>query len=190
MKQLPRCYAVLCTFLLFVLPARLSAQTGLLEKVESIVWIDSVKPLETTEFVEKYAIYFSQPLDHRHPKKGSFHQRVIVAHVGFDRPTVIVTEGYGAAYAMRPGYREELSRLFNANMIFVEHRFFLESTPEPKDWKYLTAENSAGDLHAVVAAFKTIYPGKWISTGTVREGRLLCCIGSFSRMMWIFRFLM
>ena len=44
-------------------------------------------------------------------------------------------------------------------MIFVEHRFFLESTPEPRDWKYLTAENSAKDLHAVTAAFKTMYPG-------------------------------
>lgn len=124
MKQLPRCYAVLWVFSLLLLSARLSAQAGLLEKVENMALVDRVKPLETTEFVEKYVIYFSQPLDHRHPKKGSFHQRVIVAHVGFDRPTVIVTEGYGAAYAMRPGYREELSRLFNANMIFVEHRFF------------------------------------------------------------------
>ena len=171
MKQLPRCYAVLWAFSLLLLSARLSAQAGLLEKVENMALVDRVKPLETTEFVEKYVIYFSQPLDHRHPKKGSFHQRVIVAHVGFDRPTVIVTEGYGAAYAMRPGYREELSRLFNANMIFVEHRFFLESTPEPRDWKYLTAENSAKDLHAVTAAFKTMYPGKWISTGISKGGQ-------------------
>ena len=92
MKQLPRCYAVLWAFSLLLLSARLSAQAGLLEKVENMALVDRVKPLETTEFVEKYVIYFSQPLDHRHPKKGSFHQRVIVAHVGFDRPTVIVTE--------------------------------------------------------------------------------------------------
>lgn len=171
MKQLPRYYAVFWVFLLLLLSARLSAQTALLEKVENIALVDRVKPLETTEFAEKYVVYFSQPLDHRHPKKGSFRQRVIVAHVGFDRPTVIVTEGYGAAYAVRPGYREELSRLFNANMIFVEHRYFLESVPEPKDWKYLTAENSAEDLHAVAAAFKTIYTGKWISTGISKGGQ-------------------
>ena len=51
--------------------------------------------------------------------------------------------GYGAAYALNPKYREELSELLDANMIFVEYRYFLESTPEPKDWQYLTAENSA-----------------------------------------------
>ena len=115
--------------------------------------------------------YFTQPLDHRHPEKGSFRQRVIVSHVGFDRPTVIVTEGYGAAYALRSQYREELSKLLNANMIFVEYRYFLESTPEPKDWQYLTAENSADDLHAITTAFKNIYPGKWIATGISKGGQ-------------------
>ena len=34
MKQLPRCYAVLWVFSLLLLSARLSAQAGLLEKVE------------------------------------------------------------------------------------------------------------------------------------------------------------
>lgn len=110
MRPLPRCYAALLAFLLFVLSTHLSAQTELQRKVENITSVDSVKPLETTEFVEKYVAYFSQPLDHRRPEKGSFDQRVIVAHVGFDRPTVIVTEGYGAAYALRPGYREEIGR--------------------------------------------------------------------------------
>ena len=127
--------------------------------------------METSEFSEKYVTYFTQPLDHRHPEKGSFRQRVIVSHVGFDRPTVIVTEGYGAAYALRPQYREELSKLLNANMIFVEYRYFLESTPEPKDWQYLTAENSADDLHAITTAFKNIYPGKWIATGISKGGQ-------------------
>ena len=49
-----------------------------------------------------------QPLDHRRPEKSSFRQRVIVSHVGFDRPTVIVTEGYGAYYALNPKYREDV----------------------------------------------------------------------------------
>lgn len=74
-------------------------------------------------------MYLTQPLDHRHPEKGSFRQRVIVGHVGYDRPTVIVTEGYGAGYALRPTYREELSELFDANMIFVEHRYFSNPLP-------------------------------------------------------------
>ena len=56
-------------------------------------------------------------------------------------------------------------------MIFVEYRYFQESTPEPKDWQYLTAENSADDLHAVRNAFKSIYPGKWIATGISKGGQ-------------------
>lgn len=140
-------------------------------KISAISAIKEIRPLETSEFSEKYVTYFTQPLDHRHPEKGSFRQRVIVSHAGFDRPTVIVTEGYGAAYALRPQYREELSKLLNANMIFVEYRYFLESTPEPKDWQYLTAENSADDLHAITTAFKSIYPGKWIATGISKGGQ-------------------
>lgn len=163
-----------CTALLLfalLLPASLSAQTALQQKLSKISAITEVKPLESTEFSEKYVTRFTQPLDHRQPGKGNFCQRVIVSHVGFDRPTIIVTEGYGAAYALNPKYREELSKLLDANMIFVEHRYFLESTPEPKDWQYLTAENSAGDLHAVTTAFKDIYPGKWIATGISKGGQ-------------------
>ncbi len=157
---------------LFLLSTALHAQQGnLTEKLKEIPAITETRPLESTEFSEKYVTYFTQPLDHRHPGQGSFRQRVIVSHVGFDRPTVIVTEGYGASYALHPRYREELSRLLNANMIFVEHRYFLESTPEPRDWQYLTAENSADDLHAVRNAFKSIYPGKWIATGISKGGQ-------------------
>ena len=156
---------------LYLLPLTAAAQTVLQDKLKAISQITEIKPLETKEFVEKYVTYFTQPLDHNRPELGNFRQRVIVSHVGFDRPTVIVTEGYGAGYALSPRYREELSRMFNTNMIFVEYRYFLESTPKPRDWQYLTAESSADDLHAVFEAFKKIYPDKWISTGISKGGQ-------------------
>lgn len=171
MKNMHLRNAVLLLYVLLMLSASSSAQSTLKQNLSRISAITDIRPLESTEFTEKYVASFTQPLDHRHPEKGSFQQRVIVAHVGFDRPTVIVTEGYGAAYALRPSYREELSKLFNANMIFVEYRYFLESTPTPKDWQYLTAENSADDLHAITTAFKTIYPQKWIATGISKGGQ-------------------
>ena len=171
MKNMHIRYAALLLFVLLSASASSFAQTVLEQKISAISAIKEIRPLETSEFSEKYVTYFTQPLDHRHPEKGSFRQRVIVSHVGFDRPTVIVTEGYGAAYALRSQYREELSKLLNANMIFVEYRYFLESTPEPKDSQYLTAENSADDLHAITTAFKNIYPGKWIATGISKGGQ-------------------
>lgn len=171
MKNMHIRYAALLLFVLLSASTSSFAQTVLEQKISAISAIKEIRPLETSEFSEKYVTYFTQPLNHRHPEKGSFRQRVIVSHVGFDRPTVIVTEGYGAAYALRSQYREELSKLLNANMIFVEYRYFLESTPEPKDWQYLTAENSADDLHTITTAFKNIYPGKWIATGISKGGQ-------------------
>ena len=168
MKKLKSLYLL---GLLCLLSLTVTAQTALQDKLKTIVHITEIKQLESTEFSEKYVTYFTQPLDHDRPEAGNFRQRVIVSHVGFDRPTVIVTEGYGAAYALRPQYREELSKMFNTNMIFVEYRYFLESTPEPRDWQYLTAESSADDLHAIFEAFKTIYPGKWIATGISKGGQ-------------------
>jgi hypothetical protein len=75
------------------------------------------------------------------------------------------------AYASNPRYRDELSRLFETNIVFVEHRYFLESTPKPLEWKYLTAENSAYDLHNIKKAFEQFYKGKWIATGVSKGGQ-------------------
>ena len=171
MKHTSKFFIRILLLAVCLLPLSSTAQTALQDKVKAISQITEIKSLESKEFAEKYVTDFTQPIDHDHPDLGNFRQRVVVSHVGFDRPTVIVTEGYGAAYALNPRYREELSRMFNTNMIFVEYRYFLESTPEPRDWKYLTAESSADDLHAIRNAFKTIYPGKWIATGIIKGGQ-------------------
>ena len=102
MKNLRNCYAAFLLFALLSVSAAAPAQTDLQQKLGRISTITETRPLESTRFSEKYVTYFTQPLDHRRPEKGSFRQRVIVSHVGFDRPTVIVTEGYGAAYASIP----------------------------------------------------------------------------------------
>lgn len=153
-----------CSFLL-------TAQNSLKEKLESLPGISQVEALESDQFAEKYLVRITQFLDPHHPDAGTFTQRVVVSHVGYDRPTVLITEGYGGAYAQRPGYREELSRFLDANMVHVEHRYFLESMPEPLNWDYLTTENSAYDLHNVTTTFKQLYPEKWISTGISKGGQ-------------------
>lgn len=151
--------------------AQNQSQDTLKELISSIPGISEVERLKTDQFKDKYLLFVEQPIDHKNPDLGSFKQRVFVMNAGLDKPTVVVTEGYGGAYAKMPRYREELSSIFDANIIFVEHRYFLESTPEPLDWKYLTAENSANDLHNVVTLFKNIYKGKWIATGISKGGQ-------------------
>lgn len=130
----------------------------------------SVTPLSRGNFVQKLEVMFRQPLDHSDPGKGSFSQRFFVCHVGADRPTVIVTEGYGASYAANVRYLDEIAFHLNANIVVVEHRYFGPSTPSPRDWDYLTVENSMNDLHRINQAVRRLYPGKWISTGISKGG--------------------
>lgn len=148
-----------------------AAPGELKEKLSALKGISQIETLESEHYPEKYVVRITQPIDPKHPEAGTFQQRIIVGHVGFDRPTILVTEGYGAAYALHPKYQEELTRLLNANLVFVEYRYFLESTPDPLNWDYLTAENSAYDLHQVTNTFKQLYPGKWISTGISKGGQ-------------------
>lgn len=149
----------------------MAAPGALKEKLATLKGISDIEQLESDCYPEKYVVRITQQVDPKNPAAGTFTQRVVVGHIGFDRPTVIVTEGYGGAYAMNPKYQEELTKLLDANLVFVEYRYFLESTPEPLNWDYLTAENSAYDLHNVRNTLKQIYPEKWISTGISKGGQ-------------------
>lgn len=133
--------------------------------------ISGVEKLESNRYEEKYLIRITQNVDGENDDKGTFTQRVIVGLKGLDRPTVIVTEGYYANYALSPGYEEELCRLFNANLVFCEYRYFAESTPQPCNWDYMTVDNSLRDLHNVRQTLGKIFTNKWISTGISKGGQ-------------------
>ena len=141
------------------------------QKLKNLPGITDVDTLASTQYADKFVMYIDQLLDPEHPEAGSFKQRVIVAHAGYDRPTVLVTEGYDANYAVNPKYKEELSKLLNANLIFVEYRYFGKSMPQPCNWDYLTVKNSLADLHHVNTTFKRLYGGKWIATGISKGGQ-------------------
>ena len=145
--------------------------TDLTNRLSALSAVSEVKTLQSADGLEKLVCFVSQQLDWKDDSEGYFGQRVIIKHRGFDRPTVMVTEGYGAAYAMHPGYQEELSTLLEANLVFVEHRYFLESTPQPCDWSHLTVENSAGDYHHIRNLLREVYPGKWFTTGISKGGQ-------------------
>ena len=157
-------------FALLLAGLTFAGATELYDRLIALKGVVSVEEVEKGRFEERYAVMFEQPLDHRRPGKGHFEQRFVVAHTGFDRPTVLVTEGYGGARAVGTRYREELSEHLNANQVFVEHRYFGESTPEPRNWHYLNAEQAAADLHAVREALREIYPEKWVATGVSKGG--------------------
>ena len=148
-----------------------SAQDELLPRLQALQGVSDVEALESNTYKEKYVLKVTQDVVPGEPQKGQFRQRVVVCHVGIDRPTVLVTEGYYAHYALSKNYQDELSRLFDANVITVEYRYFGESTPEPCNWDYLTVENSLADLHHVNQLFRQIYKGKWAATGISKGGQ-------------------
>ena len=167
-----RLFWVVFSLLLLCGPTKAKGeQSELVQKLSQTEGISDIQALPAGEFKEKYQFFIEQLIDPKHPETGKFKQRVFVSHVGFDRPTLIVTEGYGAEYAKNERFREELSRLFDMNMVVVEYRYFLESIPSPLNWDYLTVENSLNDLHRIRTAFAPIYPGKWASTGTSKGGQ-------------------
>ncbi len=119
------------------------------------------------EGFESYVLFVKQPFDHNNPSAGHFYQKVYLNHKGFDRHTVICTEGYAA-----PRNRMyEVTSILDANQVTVEHRYFGESVRDDADWKYLTIEQATADLHKIRMLLGEIYKEKWVSTGISKGGQ-------------------
>jgi hypothetical protein len=116
-------------------------------------------------FTESYQLILDEPLDHKHPEKGTFKHYIYLSHVDYKSPMIIVTEGYAARYV-----KNELSTLLKANQVIVEYRFYGKSRPDPEPWDYLTCEQAIEDYHSITAKLKQLYTGKWISTGISKGG--------------------
>ena len=150
MRRLHLSIAFLC------LASWLSAQTDstlFMKQLCALDCVSEVQPLETTCFKEKYVLKMEQQVDWKTSAKGTFGERIFVGMKGLDKPTVIVTEGYSASYGLNPGYEEELSRLFDANVVLCEYRYFSQSVPVPTNWDYMTVDNSLADYHHVRQVF-------------------------------------
>lgn len=134
---------------------------------------EQIKPfdIESNRYTEAFQMLISQAVDHKSEQGPHFDQRVFIRHRGFDRPTIMVTEGYVADYALIPQYDEELAAYLDANLVVVEHRYFGKSVPSPKNWKYLNLSNATADLHHINQILKKVYKGPWISTGISKGGQ-------------------
>ena len=125
------------------------------------------KEIKSSESYERtYELMIKQPIDHAQPSNGYFYQKAFLSHKGFDRPTVIVTEGY----SRNSNSIYEISKLLDANQIDVEHRYFGDSKPDSLNYNYLNLVQVSADLHHINQLFKKIYKEKWISTGISKGG--------------------
>jgi len=151
-----------------VVPAQKTYATMVdaLKEMENVVAIRKLGDNES--FKEQYIVYMRQPVDHLHPG-DTFFQKVIVRFRGFDRPTVMVTNGYNLLEKSSDG--SAIAEYLQANIVSVEHRNYGESVITlPNKWDYESVYQEASDLHAVFMAFKPALHGKWMSTGTSKSG--------------------
>ncbi|MFE3096944.1 S28 family serine protease [Streptomyces sp. NPDC059248] len=114
-----------------------------------------------------FVLNYTQPVDHRDPRKGTFQQRLTLLHKDTSRPTVFFTSGYGLSTTPR---RSEPTAVIDGNQVSMEYRFFTPSRPAPADWSKLDIWQAASDQHRIHRALKKIYDRKWISTGGSKGG--------------------
>jgi PS-10 peptidase S37 len=115
-----------------------------------------------------FDLTLEQPVDHDAPAGGRFLQRARLLHRSPDAPLSLASTGY--ALFGQQARDTELSYLLGANLLVVEHRYFLPSAPEPRDWTRLTIAQAAADHHRFVEALRPLYPGPWLSEGASKGG--------------------
>ncbi|WP_299125107.1 S28 family serine protease [uncultured Tenacibaculum sp.] len=125
--------------------------------------IDSIKVND--HFTDAYQVVLEQNLNPKNPSEGTFKHYMYVSHADYKNPTVIITDGYASR-----NRTTELSKLLKGNQVIVEYRMYGKSRPDSIPWKYLTNDNAIEDYHAIVSKLKTLYKGKWLSSGISKGG--------------------
>jgi hypothetical protein len=126
-------------------------------------------------FEASYELRISQPIDHDNRDRGRFLQRAFLNHRGFDRPTVLITNGYTKAN----NRISEPTHLLDANEVTIEHRFFGVSVPDSSDWSTLDLRQAAGDHHVIRMLLGAIYTGPWVASGVSKGGLATIAYGFF-----------
>ncbi|MFG2356012.1 S28 family serine protease [Streptomyces sp. NPDC048521] len=114
-----------------------------------------------------FVLNYTQPIDHRHPDRGTFQQRITVLHKDTSRPTVFYTSGYNVSTTPS---RREPTQIVDGNQVSLEYRFFTPSRPAPADWSKLDIWQAASDQHRVYEALKPVYSANWLATGGSKGG--------------------
>ncbi|KUL24097.1 aminopeptidase [Actinoplanes awajinensis subsp. mycoplanecinus] len=165
-----RIVAILASVLVVLTPAipARAADDPLLDQLTAIPGLSVVSDTAGTGY-RFFVLTYRQPADHRHPKQGTYEQRLTLLHRSDTSPTVLYTNGYGLAATPR-ATQTEPTALLNANQVSVEHRFFTPSRPAAADWSDLNIWQEASDEHRIVTALKSVYSGRWIQTGGSKGG--------------------
>ena len=120
-----------------------------------------------------YFFSFTQPIDHYNPSLGTYQQQAALRFKGFDNHMVVYTHGYEMESDISSIRNTDMREQLNGNQLNIEHRYFGNSLPENQEslrFTYFNADQQAHDIHALCSALKPLFTGKWVSTGTSKDG--------------------
>ena len=136
------------------------------QKLEQLFPYAVITKMDTKDhFTNAFQLVINEPLDHNNLAAGTFKHYVYLSHASFKKPTILVTEGYNATPRTY-----ELSKILKGNQVQVEYRFYGKSRPDSIPWNYLKNNQAVEDYHQLVTKLKTLYTGKWLSTGISKGG--------------------
>ena len=171
--RIPRAPVRLAGALLAVLFASCRDATGpspeqgdLLERLDALPGVMATEIAPYHGYPRAFQLDITQPIDHDQPAGPTFTQRAYLSHTDESMPMVFAPSGYGTG----PQAGTELAWILQANNLSVVHRFFPDAQPAITDWRYLDIRQAAADHHRIVSLLKSIYGGKWVSTGTSKGG--------------------
>jgi hypothetical protein len=144
------------------------AEPDLADRLRAIPGMTVQEKPSTIPGVRWFWLTYRQPVDHHHPERGSFAQRVVLQHRSLDRPMVFHTTGHFVPETM---FQTEPTTLLDANQLSMEYRYYPPSRPDPVDWTKDTLWQGAADQHALIVALRGIYGRKWITTGGSKGGQ-------------------
>ena len=146
-----------------------AAQTqDIRDRIAALPGVTSVTEATAPAGYRFFKLTFRQPADHRHPKAGTFEQRLTLLHKDTSRPMVMYTSGYNVSQSPS---RSEPTQIVDGNQLSMEYRYFEPSIPAHPDWpRQLTIWQAAADQHAIIESFKRLYPQRWLTTGGSKGG--------------------
>lgn len=161
-----------------------SLREKLLE-IDGVISVDVVEQ-KTNVFAEKYILTLSQPLDWSNPDSAMFPQRIEIGYQSDTSPNVFYVPGYLLNDGSFPNDdRHEIVKMYNANMIKPEYRFYGKSIPEGLSndstdlWQHLTDENASHDFHRIISELKDILSGRWVFAGASKGGQSTMIFASY-----------
>ena len=138
----------------------------LLDRLNALPGVTAREIAPRYGYPRAFQLDITQPLDHANPGGATFTQRAYLSHVDEAAPMIFGAYGYGASEESG----EEMAGLLQGNGVYVTHRFFPGSRPDPADWRYLDIWQAASDHHRIVTLLRQIYPGTWVSAGASKSG--------------------